>query len=181
MNVGSANWNATWLQFDDGTDKSWDGTNGTCSKSGYSPRSICQAQNKCSISGYNNQSSCTSAGTCSLSGYSTQSNCTSAGTCSNPGQTSPERLYRPPGLHEPELFEQKPVPEQRRRWGLVRGRPAAWTAGVWSPATWTPANRNTWNGCVTDRGLAAGAGTAAGNDQRIVTPSTGDASTLFYP
>ena len=70
---------------------------------------------------------------------------------------------------KPELFEQEPVPEQRRHVGTrhVDG-PGTWTAGVWSPATWTPANRNTWNGSVTDRGLAAGPGTAAGNDQTIV-------------
>ena len=42
VNVGTSNHSATWLQWDDGTDKSWDGTNGTCSKSGgYSPRSAC--------------------------------------------------------------------------------------------------------------------------------------------
>ena len=41
VNVGWTNSAASWLQFDDGTDKSWDGTNGTCSKSGYSPRSSC--------------------------------------------------------------------------------------------------------------------------------------------
>ena len=34
---------------------------------------------------------------------------------------------------------------------------------------------------MTDRGLAAAPGTAAGNDQTIVAPTAGDASTLFYP
>src|SRR3954469_7699098 len=82
VNVGSSNPNAAWLQFDDGTDKSWDGTNGTCSKPGYSPRSVCQGQGSCSLSGYINQSSCTSAGTCSIAGKSPQSACTSAGQCS---------------------------------------------------------------------------------------------------
>src|ERR1051325_3345485 len=88
VNVGSSNYNATWLQFDDGTDRSWDGANGTCSKSGYSPRSVCLGQSSCSISGYTSQNTCTSNGTCSIAGYTTQSTCTSNGVCSNPGQTS---------------------------------------------------------------------------------------------
>jgi Flp pilus assembly protein TadG len=32
VNVGWTNHSQTWLHFDDGTDKSWDGANGTCSK-----------------------------------------------------------------------------------------------------------------------------------------------------
>ena len=182
VNVDAANYTATWLQFDDGTDKSWDGANGTCSKSGgYSPRSVCQAQNKCSISGYNNQSSCTSAGTCSLSGHTTQSNCTSAGTCSNPGQTSQSSCTNNNACSNPNYSNRNPCQNNGGTWGHGTWTAGTWTAGVWSPATWTPANRNTWNGCVTDRGLAAGPGTAAGNDQTVVAPSAGNASTLFYP
>ena len=89
VNVGTSNHSAAWLQWDDGTDKSWDGANGTCSKSGgYSPRSACTAQGSCSLSSYTSQSTCTSAGTCSLSSYTSQNSCTSAGRCSNPGQTN---------------------------------------------------------------------------------------------
>lgn len=181
VNAGSANFNASWLQFDDGTDKSWDGANGTCNKSGYSPRSVCQAQSKCSLSGYNSQSSCTSAGTCSLSQYTTQSNCTSNGTCSNPGQTSQSSCTGNRACTNPAYTSRNPCQNNGGTWGFGTWTAGAWTAGVWSPATWTPNNRNTWNGCVTDRGLAAGPGTAAGNDQRVVTPTAGDASTLFYP
>src|SRR5262249_21190095 len=32
---------ANWLRWDDGTDTSWDGANGTCSTGSYSPRSSC--------------------------------------------------------------------------------------------------------------------------------------------
>src|SRR5206468_8393090 len=67
VNVGASNYNANWILWDDGTDKSWDGANGTCSKSGYSPRSSCQGTGTCSISGNDSLSSCTSAGTCSKS------------------------------------------------------------------------------------------------------------------
>jgi hypothetical protein len=34
---------------------------------------------------------------------------------------------------------------------------------------------------VTDRGSATPPGTTAGNDQTVTTPTTGDATTLFYP
>src|SRR4029453_2462770 len=51
----------------------------------------------------------------------------------------------------------------------------------WGPATWSPNAHTTWNGCVTDRGGATAPGTAAGNDQTVTTPTTGDATTLFYP
>ena len=34
---------------------------------------------------------------------------------------------------------------------------------------------------MTDRGTATGPGTTAGNDQKIITPTTGDPTTLFYP
>ena len=47
----STSWDS-WIMWDDGTDSSWDGANGSCNKSGYSPRSQCVAQGSCSISGY---------------------------------------------------------------------------------------------------------------------------------
>ena len=72
VNLGSSNYNQSWLQWDDGTDNSWDGSKGTCSNSNYSPRSQCLAQGTCSISGNNTQSSCTAAANCSISGYSTR-------------------------------------------------------------------------------------------------------------
>ncbi len=44
--------------------------------------------------------------------------------------------------------------------------------------TWKPDNHNTWNGCVTDRGLASGP--SLGNyDTNVVAPSTGNTATLF--
>src|SRR5262249_13077288 len=79
---------ATWIRWDDGTDASWDGSHGTCSKSGYSPRSSCTAQGTCSVPGNSTQSACNTAGTCSVSGNNSQSNCNSAGTCSNTNYNS---------------------------------------------------------------------------------------------
>jgi Flp pilus assembly protein TadG len=87
VNVDSGNYSAPWIYWDDAahTDtKSWDANNGSCSVSGYSPRSACIAApgGTCSISGNTTQNSCTSAGTCSNSTYTTQNSCTGAGTCS---------------------------------------------------------------------------------------------------
>ncbi len=181
VNVGSSNRNASWLLFDDGTDKSWDGTNGTCSKSGYSPRSTCQGQGTCSISGNNTQSSCTSAGTCSLSGYTTQTSCTSAGTCSNPAQTTQSSCTSNKACSNSGYTNKNPCENHGYTWDFGTWTPGTWTAGAWTPATWTPNNHTTWNGCVTDRGTATLPGTTAGNDQTVTTPSAGDASTMFYP
>jgi Flp pilus assembly protein TadG len=61
VNVNPADYSQIWVQWDDGTDTSWDGANGTCSKSGYSPRSVCQAQGTCSKS-HTSQSKCTANG-----------------------------------------------------------------------------------------------------------------------
>ena len=180
VNVGSSNYNATWLQFDDSTDKSWDGANGTCSTSGFSPRSVCQGQSSCSLSGYTTQSTCTSAGTCSLSSYTTQSLCTAAGTCSNPGATTQSACTSNNACTNPQYTNKNPCENHGGTWGFGTWTPGTWTAGVWTPAVWTPKNHNTWNGCVTDRGTAAGPGTTAGNDQRVTAPTTADATTLFY-
>jgi len=62
VNVGSSNYTKSWIRWDDGTDSSWDGSNGSCSKSGYSPRSSCVAQGTCSSWFYTSKSSCQSAG-----------------------------------------------------------------------------------------------------------------------
>ncbi len=95
VNLDGANYTSNWIYWgtlaQDSTlsdNTSWDAINGTCSLSGYSPRSQCVSKSSCSISGYTTQSSCTAAGTCSLSGNSTQSSCTSAGTCSIGGYTT---------------------------------------------------------------------------------------------
>ena len=112
VNLNPANYAQNWIQWDDGTDTSWDGANGTCSKSGYSPRSVCRTR-----------------GTCSKSNYRSQSKC------------------------------------------LTNG-------GIWTPATWTPNLHSTWNGCVMDRGDAAGPN--AGNyDTNVTTPNVGIPATLL--
>ena len=49
----------SWIAWDDGSDSSWDGANGSCSMGNKSPRSTCVAQGSCSISGNYSQSSCT--------------------------------------------------------------------------------------------------------------------------
>jgi Flp pilus assembly protein TadG len=180
VNVGSSNRNAAWLQFDDATDKSWDGANGTCSKSGYSPRSVCRAQSACSLSGYNTQTSCTSAGTCSIAGNNTQSACTSAGQCSNPAETTQSSCTSNQACSNSQYSKQTRCQNNGGTWGYGTWTTGVWTAGAWTPGVWTPNNHTTWNGCVTDRGTATAPATAAGNDQTVTTPSTGDASTLFY-
>ena len=181
VNVGTANRDATWLHWDDGTDKSWDGANGTCSKSGYSPRSNCQEQNTCSISGYNSQSNCTSAGTCSISGNNTQNDCNSAGTCSNPSQTSQYNCRNVRACSNSSQTTQTNCQNAGYAWGFGTWTPATWTPGLWSQAVWTPRPHTDWNGCVTDRGGATGPGTDAGPDQTVTAPVTTDTTTLFYP
>jgi Flp pilus assembly protein TadG len=90
VNIATTGYNTSWdswIAWDDGSDSSWDGTNGSCSISSKSPRSTCVAAGTCSISSKTTQSSCTGAGTCSLSSYTTQSTCNTAGTCSISSKT----------------------------------------------------------------------------------------------
>jgi Flp pilus assembly protein TadG len=182
VNVGSSgNGSASWLQFDDGTDKSWDGANGACTISDKTLRSVCQAAATCSLSGYSNQSSCTSAGTCSLSGYTTQSTCTAAPPCSNPGQTTQSACTSSKACTKSQYSNQNNCERNSGTWGYGTWAPGTWTAGVWNNGVWTPKDHSEWNGCVTDRGSATAPGTTAGNDQLKTTPTAGDATTLFYP
>src|SRR4029078_10849859 len=58
VNLSPSNYNQSWLLWDDGTDKSWDGAKGSCSKPGSSKRSQCVAQGTCSISANTTQSTC---------------------------------------------------------------------------------------------------------------------------
>ena len=141
VNIGSST-DHSLVMWDDGTDSSWDGTNGTCSCvassgtctsfSGSSPRSVCQAQKSCSISGHNTQASCTGAGTCSISGNNSQSSCTAAHACSKSQYTTQSQCTLHSGT-----------------WNA-----GVWTPGVWKVGHWNPKNHNTWNGCVWDRGDA---------------------------
>src|SRR5262249_36252525 len=66
-----ANLNATWIRWD-----LWEETHGSCSASGPSTKTACQAKMSCSVNPNNNsQNDCNSAGTCSVSGNNSQSNC----------------------------------------------------------------------------------------------------------
>jgi Flp pilus assembly protein TadG len=190
-----------WIQWDDGTDNSWDGANGTCSKSGYSPRSKCLAQASCSVSGYNSQSSCTNAGTCSVSGNYSQSSCANAGTCSASGYNSQSSCANGgtcsiAGYSSQSSCNNAGICSNSRYssenkctrkgdvwtngvWTAGVWTAAVWTPGVWTQATWTPKSHSTWNGCFTDRGTATPPGTSAGYDQNVTEPTAGTPATLF--
>ena len=200
VNLGSSNYNQSWVLFDDGTDSSWDGTYGTCSISGYSPRSACVAQSSCSIAGKTSQSSCTGAGTCSISSKTSQSTCTAAGTCSissktsqstctaagvcsNPGKTTQSSCTGTSACTNSSYTSSSKCTSHGYTWGLGTWTAGVWTAGVWtagvwSAGIWTPNNHSTWNGCVADRGDSTGPD--AGNyDTNVVEPTTSIAATLF--
>jgi Flp pilus assembly protein TadG len=191
----------SWIQWDDGTDNSWDGSNGSCSMGNKSPRSKCTAQSSCSISGYNSQSSCTNAGTCSISGNNSQSSCNNAGTCSVSGNNSQSSCNNAgtcsiSGKNSQSSCENAGVCSKSSYttenkcnkkgytwtagvWTTAAWTPAVWTAGVWTQATWTPKAHSTWNGCFTDRGTSSAPGTSAGYDQDVTAPTPSISATLF--
>ena len=160
VNLGASNYSQPWVQWDDGTDNSWDGSKGTCSLPGYNTRSACIGQGgTCSISGNTTPATCTAAGTCSISSQTTQSTCTAAGSCSNSKYTTKTQCTN---------------------------KGATWTTGKWTPgvwtaaATWTPTAHNTWTGCVVDRGDATGPN--IGNyDTNATVPTTATPATLYVP
>jgi Flp pilus assembly protein TadG len=86
---------------------------------------------------------------CSIPGHTTQSGCTSAGICSNTQYTTRSSCQSHSGT---------------------------WTLGVWS---WVHANHNTWNGCLTDRGVSGGPGTGADYDQNVNAATPGVPASLF--
>ena len=166
VNLGASNYTQSWLMWDDGTDNSWDGSKGSCSKSGYTTRSACFAQGTCSLSGYTTKSTCEAAGTggtCSISGYTTQSTCEAAGSCSR-------RRY------------------SSSKWNCESHRGSwtsgTWTAatggGVWTSATWTPTSHSTWTGCVVDRGDWTGPSTGD-YDTNVFAPTSSIAATQYVP
>jgi Flp pilus assembly protein TadG len=174
----TSSWDS-WIMWDDNTDSSWDGSNGSCSKSGYSPRSSCTAQSACSISGYTTQNTCTAAGTCSVSGYSTQSTCTAAGTCSNGAETTQSNCTGNKACSKSQYNNKNQCQSNNGTWGFGTWTSlhATWTVGVWGAAKWTPANHTTWNGCITDRGISTGP--SQDYDRLVTQPSSSITASRF--
>src|SRR5262249_7907863 len=136
---------ADWLRWDDGTDDSWDGTNGSCSIPRYSPPTPRPARGICSlnrkehrpnrrgprpISGNNRKSDCESDHACSIQGqgYNNSSSCTSHGVCSNTSYTT-----------------QTNCTNNHATWTWGVWQAGVWTLQPWTQATWTPNNHSTWN------------------------------------
>ncbi len=202
VNLATTGYNSTWdswIAWDDGSDSSWDGTNGTCSKSGYAPRSSCVAQGSCSISGKTSQSTCTAAGTCSLSTYTSQSTCTSAGSCSisskttqstctnagvcsNPGKTTQSTCTGSNACTLSAYTTSSQCTSHGGVWGKGTWTTGVWTAGVWTTgvwtqATWTPKSHTTWNGCFMDRGGSSGP--VSDYDRLTTAPSSSIVASQF--
>jgi Flp pilus assembly protein TadG len=199
VNADPVNYNQSWVKWDDGTDTSWDGANGTCSKnggwgspnsprsactalgtcskSGYSTQSTCTAAGTCSLSSYNSQSSCTGAGTCSLTTYTSQSTCTSGGTCSKSGYTSQSTCTVAGTCSKSTKTTQSSCTTAGGTWTAATWTAGSWTAGSWTAATWTPAvwtptaHSGNWNGCMMDRDQSY--------DTTNDAPSTSTPATLF--
>jgi len=187
VNVNPTNYDASWdswIMWDDGTDQSWDGTNGTCSMSGSpnSPRSTCVALGTCSLSGYTTQNSCTGVGVCSISSYTNQTNCT-VGICSNPGQMTSNDCATKKACSNPQYTSRRRCNDNGGNWdfGTWAATNGTWTPtpGTWTAATWTPNAHTTWNGCITDRGDSSAPSTA-NYDQNVVAPIPGTAAS-YYP
>jgi len=165
VNVGSGNYNANWIYWDDAAhtdNNSWDAQNGTCSDNSYNDRQSCLAPGNCSLAGYTSEASCLAAtGYCNNPRYTSQNNCTNGGYCSNSSYTRQSNCTNNAGT-----------------WHT----PAIWTAsgpGVWTDSyTWTPANHNTWNGCVVDRG-DSNAPNANNYDTNVVAPSNAIPATQY--
>jgi Flp pilus assembly protein TadG len=165
VNVGSGNYNASWIYWDDAAhldNDSWDAQNGSCTDGSSGDRVSCLAPGNCSLAGYTTQASCQAAtGSCNNTKYTTQSTCTSNGYCSISTHHSQSGCNNAGGT-----------------WRT----PAIWTAGgpgVWTDTyAWTPANHNTWNGCVVDRGDST-APSANNYDTNLAAPTTSDTGSLY--
>ena len=87
VDVGSSNYSQNWIYWDDAAHQdntSWNAQNGTCSQSTYNDRASCVTPGSCSISGNTTQSSCQAAttGSCNNTQETTQASCVATGSCS---------------------------------------------------------------------------------------------------
>jgi Flp pilus assembly protein TadG len=158
VNVGSSNYSANWVYWDDAAHsdtKSWDANNGSCSIGGYSTRSSCTSHSGCSISGYGSQSTCTSAGSCSVADSDNPPTQNGCGVCSNSSHHHQSSCN-----------------------GSATWTPGVWSAGVWASGTWTPDNHNTWNGCVMDRG-DPNAPSSNNYDTNVTAPTTSNTGSMY--
>ena len=174
-----ASWDS-WIYWDDAAksdNNSWDAKNGTCSKSGYSPRSACLAQSTCSISGNNSKSSCENDGVCSISNKNSESSCENAGVCSNPGQTNKSDCKNDKACSKPQYTSKNPCTSNGGTWAKGTWTDGVWTPGVWSAATWTPKSHSTWNGCITERGGSTGP--VSDYDRLTTAPSSSIPASMF--
>lgn len=204
VNLGAGNYTSNYLYWDDAAktdNNSWDAINGSCSKSGYSPRSSCVAQSSCSIAGNNSQSSCVNAGTCSvsgnnsqssclnsgtctISGKSSQSSCTNAGVCSNGAETNQSNCTNNKACNKSQYTSKNPCQNNggvwaKGTWTTGVWTVATWTAGVWTAAIWTPNNHSTWTGCVMDRGNSGGPDTVGNYDTNVGSTDVTINSSLY--
>jgi Flp pilus assembly protein TadG len=86
VNLDPANYTQSWIRWDDNPpdltkDTTWDALNGTCSKSGNSPRSECVSKGDCSNPNFGSENRC---GTCSNSNYNRKSQCMNNGATWTP-------------------------------------------------------------------------------------------------
>jgi Flp pilus assembly protein TadG len=175
--ANSALWDQ-WIMWDDGTDSSWDGSNGSCSVGNKSSRSSCVAQGSCSVSGNNSKNSCESAGVCSVSGKNSQSSCNNAGSCSISGNNSQSSCQND-GVCSKSKYDgnQSKCLSKGYQWTAGVWAAGVWTSGVWSQATWTPKAHTTWNGCFTDRG--GNSGPVSDYDRLATAPSSSITASQF--
>ena len=175
--ANSAAWDQ-WIMWDDGTDSSWDGANGSCSMGNKSPRSACIAQASCSISGNNNKNSCESYGVCSVSGKNSQSSCNNAGTCSISGNNSQSSCEND-GVCSKSKYDgnESKCLKKGYQWTAGVWTAGVWTPGVWTQATWTPKSHTNWGGCVTDRGNSSGP--VSDYDRLTTAPSSSITASQF--
>ncbi len=175
--ANSAAWDQ-WIMWDDGTDSSWDGANGTCSTGNKSPRSSCVAQASCSISGNNSKGSCESNGVCSVSGKNSQSSCNNAGSCSISGKSSQSSCEND-GVCSKSKYDgnESKCLKKGYQWTAGVWTAGVWTTGVWTQATWTPKSHTNWGGCVTDRGDSSGP--VSDYDRLTTAPSSSITASQF--
>ena len=173
----SASWDS-WIMWDDGTDSSWDGANGSCSTGSGSTRSACIAQGSCSVSGNYSQNSCENAGSCSISYKNSESSCNNAGSCSIYGKNSQSSCEND-GVCSKSKYDgnEKKCIKKGYTWTAGVWTAGTWTPGVWTQATWTPKSHTNWSGCVTDRGDSTGP--VSDYDRLTTTPSSSISASQF--
>jgi len=149
VTFSDATWYSTGRPYSAGTLSGWTVTensdtvatcyqnNGSCSISGNSEETACEAAAACSIATNTTEGTCTAAGTCSIATNTTEATCVAAGTCSDATYTTEATCIAAGSCTNISASSSESACTTGcGTWTANTWTAGAWTAGAWTAGTW---------------------------------------------